>query len=208
MPAGPQAVDNDQRNAVQPQSRGLEFEVAWDFGFRFFLGFRVEDPGVDAQLVEILINTFWMELSLNETKEDEKLSSFTPVCRLLQSPNGGPPFPPPPPSPPSPLSSQPHPPQREPIHHQPHIVVVCCAVLRYDWMVGVDVAHPLERRWNASFCVVSTTQCSNRSDADDSRMLNKQLLHARQDSLRSHYPNDALHLERQFVACEIGPKKV
>ena len=67
MPAGPQAVDNDQRNAVQPQSRGFEFKVAWDFGFRFFWGVRVEGPGVDAKLVEILINTFWMELSLGAT---------------------------------------------------------------------------------------------------------------------------------------------
>ena len=35
VPAGPQAVDKDQRNAVQPQS---QFKVASDFGFRFFWG--------------------------------------------------------------------------------------------------------------------------------------------------------------------------
>ena len=176
-----------------------------------FFGVRVEGPGVDAKLVEILINTLWMELkigsnfdkhvldgtvvgcychwmkrfwiklSLNETREDEKLSSFTRFVDCSKAPTGALPSLLLSPSPPSLLSPPTPTSQREPIHHQPHIVVVCGVVVWYDWMMGVDVAHPLERRWNASFCVVSRTQCSNRTDADDSRMLNKQLLHARQD---------------------------
>ena len=67
---------------------------------------------------------------------------------------------------------------------------------------------PLDTCWsvarNASFLVVSKTQCCNRSDAGDSRMLNKQLLHALQDWVRSYLSNDAL----QFVACEDGPRQV
>ena len=49
------------------------------------------------------------------------------------------------------------------------------------WLMGVGVSHLLERRWDASFLVVLKTQRCNGSDAGDSRMLKKQLLHALQD---------------------------